>query len=172
MRLPAFAEVVSKPSYTPRGGGETRAGGNTLLGSYGVVGGKTGFTSQAGANYVFAARTHGRLMVGAIMSQPGATSPATAVNAAQPLILAAENALTTVTLAPAGTPMAELDDRLGHRTKLVAAAPVRALGWRGLTLHLSVRDRLAVKAGDERTPLKPARSLPKPSVLDRLIRLR
>ncbi len=172
MLLPAFTEVVAKSSFTPRGGGETSSGGNTLLGSYGVVGGKTGFTSQAGANYVFAARTHGRLMVGAIMSQPGAISPATAVNAAQPLILAAENALTTVDIAPAGTPMAVIDDRLGHRTKLLAATPVRTLGWPGLTLHLSVRDALTVKAGDEKTPLRPAHRLPKPSVLDRLARLR
>ena len=172
MRLPAFTEVVSKSSYTPRGGGETRAAGNTLLGSYGVVGGKTGFTSQAGANYVFAARTHGRLMVGAIMSQPGATSPATAVDAAQPLILAAENALLTVDLAPAGTPMAVLDDGLGHRTELLAAAPVRALGWHGLTLHLTAKDANTVRAGDQNTPLKPSRHLPKPSILDRVTRLR
>src|SRR4051794_2457315 len=94
MRIPAFAEVVGKPTFTPRTGGETRSGGNTLLGAYGVVGGKTGFTTPAGANYVFAARAGGRLLVGAVMAQPKATSPAVAVSAAQSLIIAAENSLT------------------------------------------------------------------------------
>jgi D-alanyl-D-alanine carboxypeptidase len=182
MRLPAFAEVVATPTFTPRTGGQTRASGNTLLGSYGVVGGKTGYTGQAGANYVFAARTHGRLLVGAVMSQPDAASPAPAIGAARPLILAAENALTDVTIAPRGATIAEADDGLGHRVRLVAAAPVRTLGWPGRTVRLDVTGDVpvramagrvvgAVTAGGERTPLALARTLHGPSLLDRLTRV-
>jgi D-alanyl-D-alanine carboxypeptidase len=181
MRIPAFAEVVSKPTFTPRTGGETRSGGNTLLGSYGVVGGKTGFTSQAGANYVFAARYAGRLLVGAVMAQPNATSPAVAVAAAQPMIIAAENSLTRVTLAPRGTVLARMDDGYGHRIPLAAAVPVTATGWPGLTMRLQVSGTVPrhapsgatfawVTTGGDRTPLKLTRPLHAPGVFDKLAR--
>jgi D-alanyl-D-alanine carboxypeptidase len=182
MRIPAFAEVVSKPVFVPRTGGETRSGGNTLLGSYGVVGGKTGFTSRAGANYVFAARYAGRLLVGAVMDQPRATSPAVAVAAAQPLIVAAESALTRVTLAPRGAVLARVEDGYGHRVPLAAAVPVTATGWPGLTMRLRVTGKPPrhapkgatfawVATGADRTPLKPTRPLRAPGVLDKLVRL-
>jgi serine-type D-Ala-D-Ala carboxypeptidase (penicillin-binding protein 5/6) len=181
MRVPAFAEVVSKPAFTPRTGGETRSGGNTLLGSYGVIGGKTGFTSQAGANYVFAARTAGRLLVGAVMAQPEATSPAVAVSAAQPLIVAAENSLTRVTLAPRGAVVARVDDGFGHRVPLAAAEPVTATAWPGLTLRPHVegspprhaaagRTIASVVTGPDRTRLRLTRPLRSPGLLDRLLR--
>jgi D-alanyl-D-alanine carboxypeptidase len=181
MRVPAFAEVVSKPTFTPRTGGETRSGGNTLLGSYGVIGGKTGFTSLAGANYVFAARSAGRLIVGAVMAQPQASSPAVAVSAAAPLIVAAENALTRVTLAARGAVIARVDDGYGHRVPLAAAEPVTVTAWPGLTLrsHLegtvprrasTDRTVASVVTGPDRTRLKPTRPLRAPSLLDRLIR--
>lgn len=182
LRIPAFAEVVSKSTFTPRTGGEIRSGGNTLLGSYGVIGGKTGFTSQAGANYVFAARSRGRLLIGAVMAQPQATSPAVAVSAAQPLILAAEKALTRVTLAPSGAVLARVDDGFGHRIPLAAAVPVTATGWPGLTLRLHVEGTVprhapagrviaSVSANGDRTPLKLVRPLRAPGPLDRLVRL-
>lgn len=181
MEIPAFAEVVSKPTFVPRTGGEIRSGGNTLLGAYGVVGGKTGFTSQAGANYVFAARYAGRLLVGAVMSQPNSTSPAVAVAAAQPLIIAAENSLTRVTLAPRGAVLARIDDGYGHHVPLAAAAPVTALGWPGLTIRLSLTGVVprhapsgatfaSLVTGADRTPLKLARPLHAPGVPDKLAR--
>jgi D-alanyl-D-alanine carboxypeptidase len=182
MRIPAFAEVVSEPMFTPRTGGESRSGGNTLLGSYGVVGGKTGFTSQAGANYVFAARYAGRLLVGAVMDQPKATSPAVAVAAAQSLIVAAENSLTRVTLVPRGAVPAQVEDGYGHRVPLAAAVPVTAMGWPGLTMSLRVTGTAPrhaprgatfawVTTGGERTPLTLTRPLRAPGVLDKLARL-
>ena len=181
MRIPAFTEIVSKSTFTPRTGGETRSGGNTLLGSYGVIGGKTGFTSQAGANYVFAARWGGKLLIGAVMAQPQASSPAAAVSAAQPLILAAERSLTRVTLAPRGAVMARTDDGLGHRIPLAATAPSTAVGWPGLTLRLRVEGKVprhasagqeiaSVTTGGDRTRLELTRPLRAPGLLDRLTR--
>jgi D-alanyl-D-alanine carboxypeptidase len=182
MRIPAFAEVVSKPAFTPRTGGEPQPGGNTLLGSYGVIGGKTGYTSQAGANYVFAARAAGRLLIGAVMAQPQATSAAVAMSAARPLIEAAEGSLTRVALAPRGAVLARVDDGLGHRVPLAAAVPVTATGWPGLTLRLRVegdvprhapagRTVASLTAGGDRVPLRLTRPLRAPGVLDRLTRL-
>ncbi|MDN3352240.1 D-alanyl-D-alanine carboxypeptidase [Actinomadura sp. DC4] len=181
MRIPAFTEVVSKSTFTPRTGGQTRSGGNTLLGSYGVIGGKTGFTSQAGANYVFAARSAGKLLVGAVMAQPQASSPAVAVSAAQPLIQAAENSLTRVTLAPRGATVARVDDGFGHRVRLAAATPVTVIGWPGLTLRLHVEGTVprhapagaaiaSVTTGGDRIHLRLARPLRAPTLLDRLTR--
>jgi D-alanyl-D-alanine carboxypeptidase len=183
MRVPAFAEIVSRSTFTPRTGGETRYGGNTLLGTDGVVGGKTGFTSRAGANYVFAARSAGRLIIGAVMGQPNATSPAMAVEAARPLIEAAERNLTPITLLPRGALVAKVDDGLGHRTPLVAAVPVTTVGWPGVTLRLTVAGDVprhapkgqviaSVTASGARTPLRLAEPLRAPNVLDRLLRLR
>ena len=183
MRIPAFAEVVSKSTFTPRTGGQTRTGANTLLGSYGVIGGKTGFTTVAGANYVFAARSGGRLLIGAVMAQTHTTSSAVAVSAAQSLILAAESSLTRVTLAPGGAVVARVDDGFGHRIPLAATAPVTATGWPGLTLRLSVHGRIprhapagrtvaSVTTGGEHTALRLVRPLRAPGPLDRLTRLR
>ncbi len=187
MRLPAFAQIVGRSSFTPRTGGRARSGGNTLLGTHGVLGGKTGFTSRAGANYVFAARARGRLIVGAVMSQPGATSPVPAVQAAEPLIVAAERALTRMTLAPSGARLAEADYGLGNRVGLVTAAPVQTLGWPGLTVHLTITGlgpggRLPARppygsvvatatVGGESSPLRLDGGLSHPSVLARLTRL-
>ncbi len=182
MRIPAFAEVVNKPTFTPRTGGEARSGGNTLLGTDGVIGGKTGFTTQAGANYVFAARYAGKLLVGAVMAQPQATSPATAVSAAQPIIVAAENSFTRVTLAPRGAVLARADDGFGHRVALTAPVPVVATGWPGLTLRLRVEGRVprhapagrsiaSVTTGADRTELRLARPLHAASVVDKLARI-
>ena len=181
MRIPAFAEVVSKPTFTPRTGGETRSGANTLLGSYGVIGGKTGFTSQAGGNYVFAARAGGRMLIGAVMAQTHTTSSAVAVSAAQSLIVAAESSLTRVTLAPRGAVVARVDDGYGHRIPLAATAPVTATGWPGLTLRLSVQGKVprhapagrtvaSVTTGGEHTALRLVRPLRGPGLLDRLTR--
>jgi D-alanyl-D-alanine carboxypeptidase len=183
MRIPAFTEVVGKSVFTPRTGGETRSGGNTLLGSYGVIGGKTGYTSLAGANYVFAARAAGRLLIGAVMAQPQATSPAVAVSAAQPLIAAAERSLTRVTLAPRGAVLARVDDGFGHRVPLAAAVPVTVTGWPGLTLRFRVegdpprhapagRTAASLTVGGARVPLRLTGPLRAPGVLDRATRLR
>jgi hypothetical protein len=79
--------------------------------------------------------------------------------------------------------VAQVDDGLGHRVPLVAAAPVTAFGWPGLTVRLRVEGDApahapagrmvgAVTAGGDRTVLKLAGPLRDPSPLDRLTRLR
>jgi D-alanyl-D-alanine carboxypeptidase len=190
MRIPAFARVVGMSSYTPSQGGETRAAGNTLLGHYGVIGGKTGFTDAAGGNYVFAARKRvgatTALIVGAVMAQSGATTPGPAIDAARQLIEVAEGSLTSVTLARTGERVAQVDDGLGGHTPLLAVRPVTVAGWPGLTVRLTAEGRpphqaraggtvgaVAVGSGPgrARTDLRLARSLTGPGLPDRLLRL-
>jgi D-alanyl-D-alanine carboxypeptidase len=184
MRIPAFAEITGNRAYAPGDGRPERPGQNLLLGHDGVVGGKSGYTDAAGGNVVFAARRRTgnatTVVVGAALRQrPG--TPA-AFTAARELIVSAGNALTAVTLAPAGSPVAELDDGFGGRTTLKAAAPVAAAGWPGLTVQVRLTGdppRSAgtgaragsVTAGAVRTPLVLGGPLRGPSITERLLRL-
>lgn len=185
VKIPAFAEIVGNRSYQPNDGRPPRPGGNILVGQYGVIGGKTGYTDAAGGNFVFAARKRtGNVtttIVGAVMGQP-APSAMGALTAAQRLIIAAGNALTSVTLAQPGTRVALVDDGLGGRTPLRAASPITVVGWGGLTVPVRVTGdppvraadgtRLgAVTAGAVVTPLVLDRNLKEPSALKRLLRL-
>ncbi|MFI1384165.1 D-alanyl-D-alanine carboxypeptidase family protein [Embleya sp. NPDC020886] len=89
MRDPAFAAVAGVRSYTDSTQ-VTKANSNTLLGREGVLAGKTGFTTPAGGNLVFAAerRIDGRpqLVVAAVMAQRKGSSAAAAINASETLI--------------------------------------------------------------------------------------
>ncbi|WP_245623189.1 D-alanyl-D-alanine carboxypeptidase [Spirillospora albida] len=186
MRLPAFEEIVNKRAYVPDDGGPARPGGNILLGQYGVVGGKTGYTDAAGGNYVFAARTAvsgvPTLILGAVMGQRSSSAMA-AISAGQQLVAAAGGALTATTLAPAGARVARIEDGLGGRTPLRAASAVTVVGWPGLTVPVRVLgdppaeggagERVAtVRAGAARVPLELDRTLAEPDLVKRLTRLR
>ncbi len=185
MKIPAFAEIVRTPVFEPDDGGPSRQGGNFLLGRDGVVGGKTGYTDEAGGNFVFAARKNvggvDTLIVGAVLGQDTA-SAAGAVDAAHRLVTSAGAALRAVTLAPEGARVARADDGLGDTTPLRAAAPVTVVGWPGLTVPVGVDgdppreaaagERVtALRAGAATVPLEPVRPLEKPSVVERLLRL-
>ncbi|MEW2358111.1 hypothetical protein [Spirillospora sp. NPDC029432] len=185
MRVPAFVEIVSKRAYVPDGPGQTRPGGNILLGQYGVLGGKTGYTDAAGGNYVFAARKDvggvSTLFLGAVMGQQSPSAMG-ALQVGRDLVAAAQSAVTAVTLAPQGARVAQVDDGLGGRTPLNAAAPVTVVGWPGLTVQLSVDgdpphtagqgERVAsVKTGAASVPLQLGQNLDEPSIPERLIRL-
>lgn len=89
MRDPAFAEIAGVRTYAAPGK-SGQPNGNTLLGKDGVVAGKTGFTTPAGANLVFAAERDidgvKRLVVGAVMAQHTGKTAAAAVAASDKLI--------------------------------------------------------------------------------------
>jgi D-alanyl-D-alanine carboxypeptidase (penicillin-binding protein 5/6) len=86
MALPAFAGVVRETSATVPVAGTVR-NVNHLLGSYGVVGVKTGWTSPAGGCLVFAAWVSGksgvnRMVYGVVLGQHGGMSGGNAAAAA------------------------------------------------------------------------------------------
>lgn len=89
MRNPAFAEIAGVRSYTAPGK-RAQPNGNTLLGKDGVIAGKTGFTTPAGANLVFAAEREidgvKRRVVGAVMAQHTGNTAAAAITASDELI--------------------------------------------------------------------------------------
>ncbi|WP_245681974.1 D-alanyl-D-alanine carboxypeptidase family protein [Actinomadura kijaniata] len=185
MKIPAFAEIVGKRVYVPSDGGPTRQGGNFLLGRHGVIGGKTGYTDRAGGNFVFAARRSvagvPTTIVGAVMGQR-APNAAAAVSASERLVVAAENALVSTTLAPAGKPVARVNDGLGDTTPLVSAKPVNVVGWPGLTVQVKTAGEVprtaaaneqvgAVDVGAARIPLRTAGPVEEPDLIQRLLRL-
>ncbi|MDI2126036.1 D-alanyl-D-alanine carboxypeptidase family protein [Yinghuangia seranimata] len=90
MRDPAFARIVATRSITEPGADEPRPNGNTLLGTDGVIGGKTGFTTPAGGNLVFAADRmidgQHRLVIGAVLAQRDGEGVTPALDAARRLI--------------------------------------------------------------------------------------
>ncbi|MDL4814488.1 hypothetical protein [Actinomadura opuntiae] len=185
MKVQAFTEIVNRRAYVPDDGSPARPGGNILVGQYGVVGGKTGYTDAAGGNFVFAARKRvagvPTLILGAVMGQKSPSAMA-AVEAGGRLVAAAENALTPATLAGKGARVGEVDDGLGGTTPLRAASPVTVVGWPGLRVPVAVRgdpphqggagERVAsVTAGAADVPLVLGAKLDEPSYLKRLIRL-
>ncbi|MFB4303480.1 hypothetical protein [Actinomadura sp. NTSP31] len=185
MKVPAFTEIVNRRAYVPDDGSPARPGGNVLVGQYGVVGGKTGYTDAAGGNYVFAARKKvggvPTLVLGAVMAQKSPSAQG-AVEAAGQLIQAAENAMAAATLAPKGARVGEVDDGLGGTTPLRAASPVTVVGWPGLRVPVGIQgdpphrggtgERVGeVTAGAATVPLVLGSALDEPSYLKRLIRV-
>jgi D-alanyl-D-alanine carboxypeptidase len=188
MRIPVFAQIVAETSYTPSGGAPM-AGNDTLLGQDGVIGGKTGNTDQAGANFVFAARRRVdrtvQLIVGAVMAQPTTSGPGPALDQSRTLIEAVGNTLTGVTLATKGQTVAHVNDGYRHRIPLTTTAPITVVGWPGLTVQIGIEGTVPKDAsagsnvatvvvgegnGSAHLPVTLTRSL-HPSLLDRLIRI-
>ncbi|MEU6283343.1 D-alanyl-D-alanine carboxypeptidase [Streptomyces sp. NPDC047028] len=144
MTEPAFREVAAMMSYDDYKG-VNHSNWNTLVGRNNVVGIKTGTTTSAQGNLVFAAKQQvggeTRTVIGAVLRQPpdpvhhsilvGAT------NAADKLIRAGQGALKSATIIKKGTVVGYVDDGVGGRTPVVATQDVSAAGWAGLKVKLS-----------------------------------
>jgi D-alanyl-D-alanine carboxypeptidase (penicillin-binding protein 5/6) len=143
MPLPAFAQIVAMPTATIPIEGTVR-NYNTLLGSDGIVGIKTGSTSSAGGCLLFAAHHQigGRttttttiIIIGAVLGQQGTTMHGLpqALSASARLIEAAAGALNIYTPIKAGQTVATIAG-----TDLVAATNLTILGWPGLPYRLTL----------------------------------
>lgn len=142
---PALAAVADETSATIPVAG-TIHNINTLLGQDGVVGIKTGSTDAAGACLLFAAKVtvdgQNEMVIGAVLGQPFMSTGgylSAALGAADTLVVQAENALATWTVAGPGGWVAEI--REGDGKPDVALAPVEPLtviGWPGLTYRIQV----------------------------------
>ncbi|MFF7212962.1 D-alanyl-D-alanine carboxypeptidase family protein [Streptomyces sp. NPDC008238] len=87
MRDPVFRAVVALPSTTVPGVPGPIANTNTLLGTSGVIGLKTGSSTPAGGALMWAATApdrdgHGHLALGVVLHQRSGTSPQEGLNAA------------------------------------------------------------------------------------------
>ncbi|MFD8911291.1 D-alanyl-D-alanine carboxypeptidase [Streptomyces sp. NPDC059575] len=144
MAYPAFREVAAMMSYTDYKG-TYHSNWNQLVGHNNVVGIKTGTTTSALGNLVFAAKKdvdgQTRLIIGAAMRQPPAKSDNSiltgVLNAGDALIRAAQGALKSATVLRKGTVVGYVDDGLGGRTPVEVTEDVKAIGWAGLKVKLS-----------------------------------
>ncbi|MYU54321.1 D-alanyl-D-alanine carboxypeptidase [Streptomyces sp. SID7805] len=163
-----FREIAKMTNYTATTTSGTGSPGdpttrtqynfNKLVPMFGVVGIKTGSTTKAGGNLLFAAEkkvgTTTQLIVGAVFGQHKPNIIETATEHSKQLILAAGKELTERTVVKKGQVVGAIDDGLGGRTPVVATADMAVVGWPAAAVQLKLTDggkKLphAAKAGTE-----------------------
>jgi len=192
MALPAFRQIVGMTSAVlPVAGRRDNLDG--LLGTDGIIGIKTGTTSQAGGCFLFAATARaGRrrvTIVGAVLHQAATRAQPSildaALHATTTLVSGARGVLATHRAVRRGATLAWISAPWTSRVALRTTRSVVLTGWPGLRIHTSVAGparpatpvaagaRLAqavITAARERTtvPLTAAAAVPGPSLSWRL----
>jgi D-alanyl-D-alanine carboxypeptidase len=144
MDFPIFREIVRQPSYVD-GNGKTQPNWNRLVPVDGVVGIKTGTTTKAGGNLVFAAEKEiggtKQLIIGAMLGQYQPSILDTVLGNSKKLIDGAQDALMARKVLKKGEVVGYVDDQLGGKTPVVATRDVSAVGWSGLKVKLGLTDK-------------------------------
>ncbi|WP_455569151.1 D-alanyl-D-alanine carboxypeptidase [Streptomyces iakyrus] len=144
MQQPVFREVAAMMSYVDYKG-KKHDNWNRLVGYNDVTGIKTGTTTSALGNLVFAAKKdvngETRRIIGAVVRQPAGGPDNTILGAAlhegDKLIRAAQGALESATILKKGDVVGYADDGLGGRTPVAVTKDVTAVGWAGLSVKLT-----------------------------------
>ncbi|MGW1465601.1 serine hydrolase [Streptomyces sp. NPDC002308] len=144
VEIPALMEITILPSWTDPTG-KPWPNYNRLVPFNGALGIKTGSTTKAGGNLLFAAHKMidgtDQLIVGAILGQYDSQSIIDEVNrVSKTVMLATEDALKGATIVKKGQVVGVVDDGLGSTTPVVATKDVKAVGWGGLTVKLELTD--------------------------------
>jgi D-alanyl-D-alanine carboxypeptidase (penicillin-binding protein 5/6) len=143
--LPVFRQIVGlSEAALPVAGRQFNV--DSLLGHDGIVGIKTGTTTEAGGCFVFAARVRigGRVetVIGAVLGQqPSRSAPgllAAAFAATKPLLASVPRAVHVETLIARGARLSEVRSQWSVPVALVAARAVRVVGWRGIRVATTV----------------------------------
>ncbi|MFH8936887.1 D-alanyl-D-alanine carboxypeptidase [Streptomyces griseosporeus] len=140
VKIPALVDITSKASWTDPSG-KYHDNYNQLPFRMGAIGIKTGSTTAAGGNLLFASRKEvgGRTvtLVGAVLGQTKPSILATANKVSEAALRAAQDALTSAKIVKKGDVVGYVDDQLGGRTPVVVTEDVTAVGWSGLKVRLS-----------------------------------
>ncbi|WP_343235839.1 D-alanyl-D-alanine carboxypeptidase [Streptomyces sp. SID10815] len=141
VRIPAMVAITSVASWTDPSG-HNWPNYNELPYRIGAIGFKTGTTTAAGGNLLFASRKKAGgqtvTIVGAILGQhKGPSILATANEVSKTALLGAQDALTSAKILKKGDVVGYVDDRLGGRTPVVLTRDVTAVGWAGSEVKLS-----------------------------------
>lgn len=143
MEMPALVDITKLPSWTDPSG-KTWRNYNTLPPYNNAIGLKTGSTSKAGGNLLFAGRQQvggtTQLIVGAVLGQHRPPIIDTANAVSKDLLTTAQSALEDRTVVKKGDVVGVVDDGLGGTTPVVATEDVKAVGWNGLTVKLALTD--------------------------------
>ncbi|MGV9703867.1 serine hydrolase [Streptomyces sp. NPDC003483] len=126
-----------------------------LVKQVGVIGLKTGSSTPAGGNLVWAATKtvdgKQQTVYGAVLGQDAGTgkvwdSLQLALSNSQKLIDKVQKSLVSATVVKKGDVVGYVDDQLGGRTPVVATKNMTAVGWPGL------KTKLSIGAGDKAVP--------------------
>ncbi|RRQ83748.1 D-alanyl-D-alanine carboxypeptidase [Streptomyces griseofuscus] len=140
VKVPALVTITSAASWTDPTG-QNWPNYNSLPYWIGAIGIKTGTTTAAGGNLLFAARKKvgGQTVtvVGAILGQHKPSILDTVNEVSKTALLGAEHALTSAKILKKGDVVGYVDDQLGGQTPIVVTQDVTAVGWSGLKVKLS-----------------------------------
>ncbi|MFI1175303.1 D-alanyl-D-alanine carboxypeptidase [Streptomyces melanogenes] len=142
VKNPALVEITRQPFWIDPMGVKRR-NYNTLVPYNGAIGIKTGSTSKAGGNLLFAATKDvggtKQTIVGAVFGQHKSTSILDLVNkVSKDVLIATRKSLTSATVIKKGDVVGYVDDGLGGRTPVVATKDLTVAGWSGLQTAISL----------------------------------
>jgi len=152
---PLLAQIVQMPQVTLPVAG-TVYNYDYALGHDGIIGIKTGSTTGAGGNFVFAARRliAGRsvTVVGAVLGATGAQPLTSALSAGEALANAAFGQLRVATVLPKGRPVVVVRAKWAAQVVARTSRPVSLFGFPGELVHIEV-ERAAALASAKVTKL-------------------
>lgn len=143
VEIPALVDITSKPSWVDPSG-KTWSNWNRLVPYNESLGIKTGTTTKAGGNLLFAAQKKvggtNQLIVGAVLGQHKPPIIDSVIAASRTLLIATQKSLEGAPVVKKGDVVGYVDDGLGGRTPVVATADVQAVGWPSLTVDIKLGD--------------------------------
>ncbi|WP_328930313.1 hypothetical protein OG429_17150 [Streptomyces sp. NBC_00190] len=143
VEIETLLEITKKPNWTDPSGKSWR-NWNGLVPANDSLGIKTGTTTKAGGNLLFAAQKKvgktNQLIVGAVLGQHKPPIIDSVVAASRQLMIATQKSLDGAPVVKKGEVVGYVDDGLGGRTPVVATADVQAVGWAGLTVDVKLAD--------------------------------
>ncbi|MFF8846785.1 D-alanyl-D-alanine carboxypeptidase [Streptomyces sp. NPDC015127] len=128
--------------YDPSG--KRHSNYNTLMPRNGAIGIKTGSTTKAGGNLLFAAYKDiggtTQTIVGAVLGQHKPSILETVNRVSEEVLVATREALEAKTVVKKGDVVGHVDDGLGGRTPVVATKDMTVVGWSSLKVELGITD--------------------------------
>ncbi|MFG2293862.1 hypothetical protein [Streptomyces sp. NPDC048603] len=143
VEIKALTDITSLPEWTDPSGKKWR-NWNDLVPFNNSLGIKTGSTTKAGGNLLFAAYKEiggtRQLVVGAVLAQHKPPILGTAINASKQMMLSTQKLLTGAKVVKKGDVVGYVDDGLGGHTQVVATKDVEAIGWPSVTVTVKLAD--------------------------------
>ncbi|MFF1756197.1 D-alanyl-D-alanine carboxypeptidase [Streptomyces sp. NPDC058266] len=143
VKIQALTDITKLPTWTDPSG-KTWQNYNRLVPYNNAIGVKTGSTTKAGGNLLFAATKDAGgetvTVVGAILGQHKVPIIDTVNAVSKTAMLAAQDAVKASTILKKGDVVGYVDDGLGGHTPVVVTKNVSAVGWAGLTVKLELAD--------------------------------
>ncbi|WP_329197582.1 D-alanyl-D-alanine carboxypeptidase [Streptomyces sp. NBC_01435] len=143
VEIPALMAITVLPSWTDPSGHEW-PNWNKLVPFNGSLGIKTGSTTKAGGNLLFAAHKMvgktDQLIVGAVLGQHKDPIIDTANAVSKDVMIATQDLLKDAKVIKKGDVVGSVSDGLGGSTPVVATKDVTVVGWSGLTVKIELTD--------------------------------